>query len=235
MNTRNAVLGVAAVGLIGVGIWWATRPAPTPVAEKPVAVAAAPAAPASKAAAPVVPTKMTVAAPVAHAVAPSASPQPAVAVAASTTDANLKTAVDDLVRALETQDANAFVQDYIAPGLLDVARAAASARLGPNTPPEVRAQVEQAIQQQLPQMVQQMTQQISQDPRAAESFQKLGAALKQAANNPPEMNATGDRATYTLDTNGDKEVPSKLTMMLHDGKWILDFMSMARGAQAQGQ
>jgi hypothetical protein len=40
------------------------------------------------------------------------------------------------------------------------------------------------------------------------------------------MNTDGDRATYTLQTNGDKEVPASVFFVRRDGKWSLDFVSL---------
>ncbi len=169
---------------------------------------------------------------------PSANPQPTVAAAKPTADAALKTAVDNLVQVLESQDVNAFVQDYMVPTLVDnMSGQALRSQLPADATPEVRAQVEQILQQRMPQMIQQLTEEVNPangpESQGGAGFSKLGAAIKQAAFNPPEMNATGDRATYTLETNGDKDVPPALIMVLRNGKWTLDFRSMFSAAQGQ--
>jgi hypothetical protein len=97
----------------------------------------------------------------------------------------------------------------------------------------MRAQIEQMMAQQLPQMIEQVSQQMAQDPRAMQGFQKMAAALRQAQNSPPQMNATGDQATYVLDSSGDKELPPSMTFTHKDGKWVIDVASLARAAQGQ--
>jgi len=67
----------------------------------------------------------------------------------------------------------------------------------------------------------------------------MGEAFKRAQDMPPMMNAAGNVATYTLETNGDSfpRTPTNLVMVLRDGKWTFDWvntmMSMARNGQNQ--
>lgn len=102
----------------------------------------------------------------------------------------------------------------------------------PNVTPEMLAQMEQMMEQQAPQMVQMLTQEMTQNPSILQRYQQMGDALKQAQGTPPTMNAAGDQATYTLQSNGETGVPPTVVMTLSNGKWTLDFASMAQNAAA---
>ena len=217
MTTRNTLLTVTAAALLAAGVWWFSQSASAPLAEKAAATPAAPVTPAPKVAAPVVPP-----------VVPSAQPKPMETPApAPPPDADLNTAVNDLITALESQDANAVAQ-CLFPSMLEGAKKAAITSLAqnPNMTPEMQARMDQIIEQQKPQMIQQLTQRMAQDPSALQGYQKLGAALKHAQNIPPTMNAAGDQATYTLDLKGIGGLSPKVVMTLRDGEWAPDFSTM---------
>jgi len=232
MKNRNALLGtVVVVALIlAAGIFWWTKQAPV---EKPV-VASAPVKPAVPVSAPVVMHTAEVAAPTAPVVAPSANPKPAEAsVAAATPAADLNTTVSNLITTLQSGDVDAFVQNFLVPSLKDVEKAAMEdqARRNPNVnlTPEMKAQMEQMMEQRMPMMIQQITDEMKQRPDTMQGFQKMATALQSAQATPPQMNEAGDRATYTLQTNGDKDIPASIFFVRRDGKWTLDMTSMVEG------
>jgi hypothetical protein len=235
MKNRNALVGlVAAVVLVAGVVWWMKQ---TP-AEKP-AVESASAKPAVLVATPTIPHQPAVVAPTAPAVAPSANSKSAeTPAAASSPDADLNTAVNDLITTLQSGDVNAFVQNYMAPSMIEMATSSAEARIGQNpnvnVTPEMKAQMEQIMAQRMPMMIQQLTQELSQRPDTMQGMQKMAAALQSAQISPPQMNEAGDRATYNLQSNGDKDVPASVDMVRRNGKWSLDFMSMARSMAPSG-
>jgi len=225
MKNRNALLGLVVALVVATGIVWWIKQA---LVEKPV-VDSAPAKPVVHAAAPVVPHQAEVAAPTAPVVASSANPHPAeTPVATSNRDADLNTAVNGLITTLQSGDVNVFVQNYLAPSMMEMAKSSAEARMtqNPNATPEMKAQMEQIMAQQLTVVIQQLTQQLSQYPDAMQRFQELATALQSAQTSPPQMNEAGDRATYNLQATGDKNVPSSLVLVRQDGKWSLDFRSI---------
>ena len=223
MNSRNTLLAVVAAAVIAAGIWWWQQSPTAPVTPPPPAAAPATPPPA-KPAAVVVPPKAPIAAPVAPPVTVTSSANP-VSASVATVDPSLKAAVSDLIATLEKQDMDGFVQNYLAPNLLETALASAKARMA-NASPAVQAQLEQTLQQQMPQIIQQITQQIAQDPKREEGFEKMAAALK-LVQDSPEMNAAGDQATFKINPNGDSGVPKSVVMVNHNGKWALDLASMA--------
>jgi len=232
MKNRNTLLGLVVAGLVAVGIvWWLTQ---TP-AEKPVAPTAS-TKPAPAVAAPTSPPKATVAAPTAPVAIPSANPTPAVAAAPDPTspNADLKTAVNDLIATLQSGDVNAFVQNFIAPSMMDAVKSQMEAQIAqrPNdtVTPEMKAQMEKVMEERMPSLLQQMTQQMAQRPDTMQGFQKMAAALQTAQANP-QVNDAGDRATFKLQPNGDKDVPASLVMVRINGRWSLDIASMAMMAQ----
>ncbi len=235
MKNRNALLGLVAALLLAAGIGWWIKQTPT---EKPV-VESAPAKPSVQVAMPVIPHQAAVAAPTAPAVAPSANPEPAeTPVVASNPEADLNTVVNGLITALQSGDVNAFVQNYLAPSMLEMAKSSGEARMtqnpNVNVTPEMKAKFEQMIVQQQPMIIQQLTQQLTQRPDTMQGFQKMAAALLSAQATPPQMNDAGDRATYNLQTNGDKDVPASVFFVRRDGKWSLDFMSMVQSIAPSG-
>jgi hypothetical protein len=155
---------------------------------------------------------------------------------APSTDADLSTAVNDLITTLVSGDANAIVQ-LLAPSVLETAKKAATRRMAqnPNVTPEMLAQMEQMMEQQAPQMVQMLTQEMTQNPSILQRYQQMGDALKQAQGTPPTMNAAGDQATYTLQSNGETGVPPTVVMTLRDGKWTLDFAASMMQNASGGQ
>jgi hypothetical protein len=230
MKNRNTLLGLVVALLLAAGIVWWVRQAPV---EKPV-VESAPAKAAVQVAMPVIPHKAEVVAPTAPAVAPSANPSPAeTPVAASNPDADLNTAVNDLINTLQSGDVNGFVQNYLAPSMMEMAKSQMEARAqNPNMTPEMKAQMQQVFEQRVPMEIQQFTQEMSQRPDALQGLQKMAAALAQAT--PPQMNDAGDRATYNLQTNGDKDVPSSVVLERLNGKWTLDYASLMRSMAPVG-
>jgi len=235
MKNRQIHLGLVAAVMLATGIMWWMKQAPT---EKPV-VKSASAKPAMQVAMPVIPPKAEVAAPTAPAVAPSANPKPDDApVAAASPNADLNTEVSNLITTLQSGDVKTFVQDYLAPSMLEMEKMSAEARIGQNpnvnVTPEMKAQMEQMMEQRMPMMIEQMTQQLSQRPDTIQGFQKMAAALQSAQTSPPQMNEAGDRATYNLQANGDKDIPPSVFFVRRDGKWTLDFMSMAQTMESSG-
>jgi hypothetical protein len=235
MKNRNTLFGLVAAAMLVAGIIWWSKQTPT---EKPVVISA-PAKPVVQVAAPAVPPKPAVVAPTAPVVAASENPKTAEnPVAPSSTDADLNTAVNDLITTLQSGDVNAFVQNFIAPNMMDMAKSAmedqAARNPNVNVTPEMKAQMEQMMAQRMPMMIEQMTQQLSQRPDTLQGMQKMATALQSAQTAPPQMNEAGDRATYTLQSNGDKNVPASVTLVLRNGKWTLDFLSMAQAAAAGG-
>lgn len=215
MNTRNVAWGIVAVGVIGAGVWWMSRPAPAPAAEKPVVAAAAPA---PKVAAPVVaPPKMTVAAPVAAPAKPAASAAPtATSVVPAGVDPELYAAADRMVSVLEAHDYNTFLDDFVGPGYAFVAAGQVAI-----TPAQAKNRV--AL----------LKEGFVQEPRLAERFLHLAAALKVAMASPPQMNAAGDMAIYTIDNSLDKGLPPTVAMVRVDGKWVLGRAPRAADSSAQ--
>ncbi len=228
MNNRNVALAVIAVGALGAGAWWFTRPVST-ASEKPAPVAAT-SAPASQVAAPVAP-KAVVAAPVAPPVAAAAKPA-AVKTATTGVDPELSAAMDRFIAVLEAQDFNAFVDDYLAPGMADMMKSQVEEQMRgrADLPPEVMAQMQQNLEQRMPQMIQRIKDEAAKDPQAGQKFQKLATALKTST---AQMNDAGDQATYALGSNGDKDVPPVIIMARRDGKWVLDLPSLSRAVQNQ--
>ncbi len=229
MNKRNTLLAVVAAAAIAAGIWWWQQSKVAPVTPAPVAASPATPPPAKLAVA-IVPPKTPIAAPMAPPVTVTASAKPGPA-AVATIDPSLKAAVSDLIATLERQDMDGFVQNYLAPNLLETALSSAKSRMA-NASPAVQAQLEQTLQQQMPQIIQQITQQIAQDPKREQGFEKMAAALK-LVQDSPEMNAAGNQATYKINPNKEPGVPPSVVMVNHDGKWALDLASMA--TQDQGQ
>jgi hypothetical protein len=246
MTTRNTLLAVIAAALLAAGIWWFSQSAPVPVTTKAATTPTAPATPAPKVAAPVVPPKSAVTAPLAPPIVPSAQPKP-VETPTPSPDADLNTAVNDLITALESQDANAVMQ-VLAPSMLESAKKAALSSLAqnPNMTPamqaQMQAQMDRVMAQQATQMIQQSADRLAQNPSELQGYQKLGDALKKAQGTPPTMNEAGDQATYTLDMQGVGSYSPKVVMTLRDGKWTPDFSTMnldlvvmQRNAAASGQ
>jgi len=235
MKNRNALLGLVIAVLLTAGIVWWVKQTP---AEKPVVeftpAKPAPAKPATQVAMPVLPPKSAVVAPTLPAAVPSTNPQPAATpVAAANPQADLNTAVSDLISTLQSGDVNGFVQNYMAPSMMEMAKSQVEAQFAnnPNVTPEIKARAEQALEQRMPTMIQQLSQEMSQRPDALQGMQKMAAALQSAQATPPQMNDAGDRATYTLQTNGDKDLPASLIMVRQDGKWSLDFASMVQAGR----
>ncbi len=175
MKTRIVIVAVF-LAAAGGAVWWFLQPAPPP--PDPVKIAAAPKPVEAPKPAPVVaPTKIAaplappVAAPKPVASAPVATAQPA---AATGTQAELNSAIDDISTMMQSGDMLGVMKKYMPPDQLA------------QIPPEQMAQMEQIMQQQaaVPQLQQMM--------------QGMSQALGDLKNQTPEMNATGDKATYQL-------------------------------------
>ncbi len=205
MKSPNFILRVLVTAIIGILVWWFLRPTPK-TQEKTAAAYASSNVAAPK---PLAPPQIAkpLASPVKVNSQTTTSAPPVAAPAEADPQADLKTAIPDIVRLFRAGDDAAFEQTYTPPDKLD---------------PE-RIQQLQAQQQQIRDMV-------AQDPRmlpmmqsgidtAAQSYEALETQT-------PTFNASGDEATYMLTrlkvsngkvVLGDTQIP--MTFVKINGKW----------------
>ncbi len=163
------------------------------------------------------------------------SVQPAIAISAPAANTELNSAVDDMIAKIETKDIDGFVDTYLAPSLADTAMTKAMMALDKRskTPSDqidrdqARAQMQQMLQQQIPSMIQKMKQALAANPGSMQEYQMLATALK-AVKNSPQMNATGDKATYAfINTLGGKDGTKQVVMKRINDKWVFDGLGLA--------
>ncbi len=194
---RKIGLVLVVIALIAGVIWLFQKPTPAPAAPT-VAVAPKP-APTIEAPKPV--AKSAVAAPVAATAA--AKPAAAPAKPGNDPQAELNTAIADMISLIQAQDMLTAVQRYLPPDFLA------------KMPPEEKADMER-----------EMTVGLS-SPDAQQGMQMMVQVLQGMQTQTPTLNAAGDTATYQLsDPTGraTKTVPFNLRKI--DGKWYVDPESM---------
>jgi len=203
MKPRSLVATVIAAALVGGAVWYFTQPAapaPAPVktAEAPKAAAAAPVKPSTQIAPPIAPP-VVAPAPKPTAAQPAANPDPA----AAKTDpqAELNTAIDDIISLLQSGNMMALFEKYATPE--DQAK----------MPPEEKAQMEQMMSQ----------------PGAQMMIQMMVSGIQSIKDQTPQMNAAGDEATYQMTMSppagmgpaGRAPQTEPMTFVKVDGKWYI--------------
>lgn len=230
MSTKTKiVLGVTVIIVAAAlfSTWINFREQSASSADKPITAAPA----ASKPSTPTEPPKVMMEPPVAAPAEAGNSTQQGIA-AAPAVNTDLNSAVDDMIAKIEANDIDGFVDTYLAPGMADSVMFTAMLRIEKRSkiPPEqmdqVRAQMQQIVQQQISPMIQQIKQRLTTNPGSMQEWQMLANAVKAVKNNP-QMNAAGDKATYVLNTNGNKDMPAQVVMRRTNGKWVFDEVGLA--------
>jgi len=199
MKPKSIILVALLIVLLSVGLWWFLRPN-LPAAEKPSATPTA-----TKAEAPNLAASSTQ---VALPKVPPVPASPATVPADPSPDPNnpqadLKTAIPDIVKWLRAGDTYTIKKNYMLPGTYPPERQEQTVRsltyIASSTDPDFRAQMQKIDERQA---------------REYESFE----------NQTPTYNATGDEATYTykedpLLDGGDSLLT--VTFAKINGKWYL--------------
>ena len=205
MKSKSSLL-VLALAIASASAWSCSKSdssAPAADAKPAAPAAAAPAAASASAAAsaaakPTAAPRPAAAAPVASAVkaaAPVATSAPVASAAAkpSGPDArtDIKTAVPEAIRLLETKDYANFVKQFMPPSQLS----------------------------QMPIPVDQLVAMMTADPGAAAQFQTMIDTLKRIQGLAPTMSADGNKATFTLDPPIANE--KQVSLVKENGLWYL--------------
>lgn len=195
----NSTLLVLALAISSASAWSCSKSDTTAAADKSAAPAAttAAAAPAAKPAA----STPAASAPAAASAAVVAAAKPAATVAASAPAAakptgpdpraDIKTAIPEAIRLLEAKDYANFIKSFMPPSQLS----------------------------QMPIPVDQLAAMMSADPSAAAQFQTMIDVLKRIQTLTPTMDASGNKATYTLDPPAGNE--KQVSLVKENGLWYL--------------
>jgi len=204
MKFKNILITVTILALGGAVLWWFTQPAAQ--APSSAKIAAAPATlrpalsmPASKPAQVEAPK------------AAPAVPDPVSASSVTTSDSTkgdpqmeLGTAIDDMATMLQAGDMPGLLEKYTSPEQMA------------KVSPEQKAVMAQRIQQQMT------------DPHVQQMQQSVAQILWSFKSQTPEMNATGDEATYQMTPTADMAPPGEplpasvpMTFIKIDGRWYL--------------
>jgi len=203
MKPKNLILAVVIVALVGLGPWWSTQPTATiPVKTAEVAAPAPVMVEAPKQVAP-----PTIAAPIAPPVAqPAPAPQPVAAdLAIDGAQAELNAAFDDIATMIQAGDFEGVSEKYATPTAL--------------------AKIEQIPQERQAAKKQAMQQMMS-SPQGQQMKQVMTQKFQSLKNQTPEMNASGDEATYQLKATADLlppgtaiPPPRPIGFVKIDGRW----------------
>jgi len=214
MKSQRYILAVLAVVLVGIGLWWFLRP---PAPQEKASAATLPAKAVASVSDKVEPPKPLAPPTIA---APALKPAAASVAATSAPDANsdpqadLKTAIPDIVRILRANDLMALVQNYtppdkLTPRLLQQAQKTAD-----------QLQAAQAMAASLPPDIQE---------RINHPFEQMAKGYEVIIGQVPTMNAAGDEATYMVSMPGPPDpntgdsvsTPVPQTFIKINGKWYM--------------
>ncbi len=204
MKTQNLVLGaIVLLAAAGGAFWLLHAPAPVPAqASAPAPATVAPTPPA-EVKAPRVAMPTAAPAPV-EAAAPVAAAEPATQPAPTNGDpqAELSTAIPDIIGLLQAGDMVGLMERYGPPD--EIAK----------MPPEQLAQMKQQMQTEM------------QNPQMQQMMQSMVQVFTAMKDQTPTYNAAGDRATYQVTppagASAPQGMPNKISFKKIDGKWYGD-------------
>ncbi len=198
MKPRSLITIVVVAALTLGVVWFLKQPAPEApkVATATKAAAPAPAAPKASASLVVAPTAKPADKPAAK------SADPVAKTAASDSQKELNSTLSDISDMLNAGDVYGAVMRYLPPEMIT--------QMTDSLPESERANLQGMIQQQMSQ------------PGAQQGIQMMVQVVDSMKTMTPEINATGDKATYQIsDPTGRDTKTEPFTLQKIDGKWYV--------------